>query len=180
MKAVLSLLVLLAVLLSGCTGLPPKGDAGAPPLIKPPADAAEAILIARDLARRDRWGAAIEILRQQGFEIVLIGGKRQAVKKKPEVQIGLQPVGLGRFDQGKKGSTRLGSLRGTGKQPVLPAEDKWTNRIFGNVIVGLHEADFSIDDQSIPLIQRVLNRLAQQTLGRHQRMMGIQPDLESV
>ena len=61
MKTYLSLLLSLAVLLSGCTGLAPKGDAGTP-LIKPPADATEAILIARDLARRDRWDEAIAVL----------------------------------------------------------------------------------------------------------------------
>ena len=61
MKRYLSLLLSLAVLLSGCTGLAPKGGAGTP-LIKPPADATEAILIARDLVRRDRWDEAITAL----------------------------------------------------------------------------------------------------------------------
>jgi tetratricopeptide (TPR) repeat protein len=51
-------LLLLSVTLAGCAGLQPH-DAATPPLIKAPASAGEAVLIARDLAHRGRWSAAL-------------------------------------------------------------------------------------------------------------------------
>jgi tetratricopeptide (TPR) repeat protein len=63
MRNALCLLLLTLGLMSGCAVLEPQDDS-VPALIKPPADAEEAVLIARDLARRGRWSAAIALLEE--------------------------------------------------------------------------------------------------------------------
>lgn len=60
-------IMVFAGLIAGCAGLRPVGTAN-PPLINPPQSADEAILVARHLARRGRWDAAlaaIEAARRQ-------------------------------------------------------------------------------------------------------------------
>lgn len=56
-------LLLALVLLGGCAAIEPQ-EAPVGALIKPPASAEEAVLIARDLASHGRWSAAIELLQE--------------------------------------------------------------------------------------------------------------------
>ncbi len=66
---------------------------------------------------------------------VVIKGKK-FFKKIAKIGIGGEAVSLGRFDQREEDGTRLGFLWGIGNQPI-PAEDKWANDVFGNVIQSL-------------------------------------------
>lgn len=94
-----------------------------------------------------------------------------------KVGIGFQPVGLGCLDQAEKCGAGISTLRGAGKQPILATENKRPDGIFGNIVVWFQKAGVYINDQPLPLIQGILNRLTEQTLGGHGWMVGIQPDL---
>ena len=62
----------------------------------------------------------MDILGQQVFEVLLGLNQGKFFKNMPQVTIGLQGVDLGGLDEAKKGGTGYGTIRTTGKQPVLP------------------------------------------------------------
>lgn len=84
------LLLLVAIMLSACSGLSER-IAPAEPLLKPPASAKEAVEIARDMAKRGRWSEAITYLDSAklnfpGDDAIVRGRERLQAEKEREAR----------------------------------------------------------------------------------------------
>ena len=78
---------------------------------------------------------AIEVLRQQGLEVVRIVGSRQTVKEKTKIEIRFQPIGFGCFNESVQGGTGVGTARMAAEQPVLASHHERPDGVLGHVVV---------------------------------------------
>lgn len=76
-----------------------------------------------------------EVLRQQGSVLIFGMGVRKSLEQVAQVAVGLQAIGLGRFDQGVQGGARPGTLGITGEEPVLPPHHKRADGILRQVVI---------------------------------------------
>ncbi len=91
----------------------------------------------------------------------VIVGKRQALKQVPEIGIGFKAVCLCCLDQAEERCARICSPGVAGKQPVLSPYYKLSYRVFGYVVIDRQSTIFDVYVQLRPVVQRILNRLAQ-------------------
>lgn len=93
------------------------------------------------------------------------GGK--VFEEEFQVGLGLDLVGLGGFHQGKEHGAGVGTLGGTGKEPVLPSQSHGTDGVFGSVVVGREQAAFHVAHGPVPLVAGIGHGLPEQALGRN-------------
>ncbi len=93
-------------------------------------------------------------------------GKGQLFQEISQVSVWPKVVGFGCFNQTVDQGADLGSFGSVGEEPVLPADHKGADRVFGCVVIRCHFAMIQINKQAIPLLQGVMHRLSHKTL-RH-------------
>ena len=76
----------------------------------------------------------MEIPRQQGFEVVSGACGGQAVKRSFEPEIGLDAIGLGRFDERVDECAGIGAGLRVGEQPGFSPQDEGPDRVLGLVV----------------------------------------------
>ena len=86
--------------------------------------------------RRAKLLVAIEVLGQQGLEIVRIVGSGQTVKEETKIEIEFEPVGFGCFNEFVQGGTGLGTARMAAEQPVFASYHEGSDGVLGQVVVG--------------------------------------------
>lgn len=67
----------------------------------------------------------------------------------------------------------MGSIGMTGEEPVFAAYNKGANGIFGNIVIRLEQAVFRVDRQFVPILQSIIDSLAQEAFWWRQRLSGI-------
>ena len=78
-----------------------------------------------------------------------------------QIALRIQPVGLGRLQQGKNRSAGVGAGLGVAEKPVFPADDNRSNRILHLVVADFNFAVVEERAKVLPLVQGVGNRLLQ-------------------
>ena len=81
-----------------------------------------------------------------------------------EVAVRFAVIGLGGLYQAVEQGAGLGPLGCSLEQPVLATEDKGADGVFRHVVVRCHDGSLEIDQQSLPLIEGIADRLAKQPL----------------
>jgi len=108
---------------------------------------------------------AVDILRQQIFQVGFGLGQRQFFEKVAEVKIRFQSVGFCGFDEAEHGGTGFGPGRVTIEHPVLPAQNEGPDGIFDQVAVWPEPAVIDVAHQAGPVVQGVTDGLAEKAFG---------------
>ena len=72
-----------------------------------------------------------------------------------QIALRIQPVGLGRLQQGKNRSAGVGAGLGVAEKPVFPADDNRSNRILHLVVADFNFAVVEERAKVLPLVQGV-------------------------
>jgi len=75
------------------------------------------------------------MLGHQGVISGLIFDKWQPLEQEAQIAIGFQAIGLGGFDQGVKGGSRMGTVGVTREQPVLPTYHEGADGVFSDIVM---------------------------------------------
>jgi hypothetical protein len=106
-------------------------------------------------------GFGVEILREQGQEVLFGIGSGEHGEDMLEVEVRVESVGLCGGDERKEGCSGFGTLWGAREEPVLPPHGKDSDDVFHCVIVRAQPAVLQEDQGTFPLAQGIVNGFAQ-------------------
>src|ERR1043166_2453527 len=116
---------------------------------------------------------------QYGGDFRLFHG-RKALQHLAQVLPGINPPAPAADDHRVNHCAAPARFRVSDEQPVLLPNRAGPNRIFGQIVVNLQASVFQIARQSHPLIERVADRFAHQTLRQMLLAHCLQPGLQSL
>ena len=105
-------------------------------------------------------------LREEPFQLVLWRVVHEFFKHPLKVGKGIVAVAAHLLNEGEDDGTPPSRFFSTNKHPILRAQLRWTDGIFGEVIVPLDPAIFKAGFKVRPLVAGVLQRLAQGAFGQ--------------
>ena len=112
---------------------------------------------------------AIELPREQRFEVHERFGARERGEDEAQVGVGLEGVGLGGFDEAVEVGAGVGAADGVGEEPVLAADDEGPDRVLDEIGVERDAAVVEDADELRPLVVEIAERLARERLRRDAR-----------
>lgn len=95
-----------------------------------------------------------------------VGQVREAGEDVPQVGMGIEAAAAAAFDEAVKDGSALAGFGVADEEPVLLADGGGTDGVFDPVVVDFDAPVFEVDAQRGPLAERVVDGLAQETLGQ--------------
>lgn len=105
-------------------------------------------------------------LREEPFQLVLWRVVHEFVKHPLKVGKGIVAVAAHLLNEGEDDGTPPSRFFSTNKHPILRAQLRWTDGIFGEVIVPLDPAIFKAGFKVRPLVDGIFEGLAQCAFGK--------------
>ena len=95
----------------------------------------------------------LDVPSQQLIKFFRRVGDGDVLQQVLDVGLRVELVEFGRFNQRVPGGARLGAVGGVGEQPILAADRKRANGVFGQRVADPQVAPLALTDQVFPLVQ---------------------------